>query len=209
MLKKAVFTLLLLFLTTWALSGCGGGGGGGNTPPNNGPIQEEIKQVLYDFAEAVGAYNVDGMLAPLDESDFKLTIKEGSIKYEKYYEKLEQELREDEQNQLAWRKSPDDDPNGHSYVLKLELSNFKFSNLNSSGGIVVCDFIVKESFNEKSEPIITDKGTITWGMVKKIGEWKMQTMINEFKPVTVNSLHIYNYQLSNRPKGFMFGKKAW
>ena len=209
MLKKIVFRLLIISLTTWALSGCGGGGGGGNTTPNNGPIQNEIEQVITEFKEAVEAYDVDGMLAPLDESNFELTIKEGNLSpYPKDYETLKKELEDDEQNQLAWRKSPEEDGDGHSYRLELELSNYKFANLTTTGGYVTCDFTVWESHSNQTR-IPTDNGTITLGMVKKVGEWKMQTMLIEFKTVIASSLQISNYQFSNERQGFMFGKLTW
>lgn len=170
--NMGIFLLCLLGLLL-IISGCGGSGGGGNDTETKTAINNGINA----FKTAVQNYNVDGMLAFLNEASFTLTISENSASYNKTYATLENELVADEAKQLHWRKPTAE--GGHSYVLTMVLGAITYSNLSATGGIATVPFTIKEQADGIGQ-MVTDTGSIVYEMVKIQGEWLCQKMTINF-----------------------------
>jgi hypothetical protein len=205
MKKTSLFAIIIILIN--CLAGCGGGSssGGSDKPVTN----TDILTLLSNYAIAVDAYDVDGMLKCLDDSaSFKLTINDGSFTDTKNYKTLKEELENDENSQLAWRKLPTEDPNGHSYKLKLILDIAYSSNETSTGAVVKQTFRVLESAKDIDERQ-TDSGNIVWTLVQSSGVWKATAMIINYDYSVSQSAALAvkgTAAMSFNGKGFGFGK---
>ncbi len=189
---KRLLALLCLSGLVLMLAGCGGGGGGGD----DAEIQEAIAARIHSFKTAVEAYDVDGMLAFLDENDFILTITENGSSYQKTYAVLAGELAADEAKQLHWRAAV---PDGHGYVLAMELGAVAFENLSAAGGMATVPFTIKEKAADIPE-MVTDTGSMVCEMASLAGVWRCQRLAIHFNPAKA---------CTNRaaaPGGFGFGR---
>jgi hypothetical protein len=207
-MNKKINTLIISLILITYLAGCGRGsssGGGGDKPVTN----PAILTLLDNYKRAVEAYDVDGMLDCLDDSNgFSLTINEGSYTETKNYTQLEIELTEDgeKDKQQNWRKSPDDGGNG--YVLDLVLGTPQSGNETSDGAIVKLTFEVYES---ATVPLISrfrsDSGNIVWTLAQNSGEWKAVKMVINYDTTTASSLaKSAAIATISQDKGFGFGK---
>ena len=138
-------------------------------------IQHDITNSVKSFKTAVQAYDVNNMLRFLvQDISFQLTISEGNSFYIKDYTILKNELEEDQAKQLHWRQAP---PEGHGYVLIMELGTIIFSNISASGAIATIPFTVKEQVQDPQIPqTVTDAGQIACEMVRLQGTWRCQKM---------------------------------
>jgi hypothetical protein len=110
----------------------------------------------------------------VQDDSFKPTISEETSSYNKTYATLKTELEEDQAKQLHWRQAP---PEGHGYVLPMELGTIVFSNTSASGAIATVPFKIKEQAQEPEIPqTITDEGQIVCEMVSLQGNWRCQDM---------------------------------
>lgn len=184
-MKNKFYILPVLFAIMLIIAGCGGGGG------SNNPSHPEIEQMLGYFEHAIEVYNVTGMLNCLSDTGVQqLTIKEAGLSYDKDKITLATELNADKTNQLAWRKSNTEDPNGHGYVLDLVLGTPSYSNETTTGAVVTQSFAVYES---ATSPLIsrmkTDNGNIIWQVAEINGEWKA-TMTIEYRTLSGAALSV-------------------
>jgi hypothetical protein len=162
-------TLLLVIVGLLLLvAGCG-------KKVDEAQIQQDITEGVNSFKTAVQAYNVANMLGFLvKDVSFKLTISEGTGSYDKNYATLKTELEEDQEKQLHWRQSP---PEGHGYVLIMDLGTIIFSNTSASGAIATVPFKIKELAQEPEIPQdVTDEGQIVCEMVNLQETWRCQKM---------------------------------
>ncbi len=138
-------------------------------------IEQEISAKIYSFREAVQAYDVEGMLAFLDQDNFSLTITEDGQSYQglKDLATLRNELAEDEEKQLRWREE-------QGYILTMVLGNISLSNVSKAGAIALVPFEIFEE-TEGISQALTDEGTMVVTMVKMEGDWLCQEMVNDFK----------------------------
>lgn len=193
---------MIVILTVFIFSGCGG---------SKGYNQEknQIAQALSGFEGAVEAYYVTGMLAVFDDTDTSkkiLTIQEGGSKFEKSYTTLEEELKDDADDQLAWRQ-PSSVPGGHGYQLDMRMGPYTYSGMSATGGFATQFFEVWETAEGFGEWLKTDHGTITWELAKVTGEWKVVSMVIVFNPLTsVSSQSLSVKSVSVKNSGFGFGK---
>lgn len=184
MIKKFYFFPIII-LSLILIAGCGGGGG------SDDPSHSEIEQLLGNFESTVEAYNVTGMLNCLSDTSFQLTITEAGLSYNKDKATLTTELNDDEDKQLAWRKSNTEVINGHGYVLDLILDTPVYSNETSTGAVVTQSFAVYESAT--FPPITrmkTDNGNITWQVAEISGAWKATTMTIEYQALSGSALSV-------------------
>jgi hypothetical protein len=209
MIKKIGLLVVVMILIA-GLAGCGGGGSstgsGAKTVTTSG-----ILTLLSNYETAVEAYDVDGMLDCLDSGSFTLTINEGSYTNTKDYATLKSELEADETKQLAWRKSPTEDTNGHNYKLDLQLGTPTSDNETASGAMVSQSFEVWESSDEITTAIETDSGTIVWTLVYRSGEWQATAMTINYNTSTVsaNLLKAAAVATSDSGKRFGFGRMGF
>lgn len=186
----AVFSLALI------LVGCFGLGNIKRDRENRDAIADRLNA----FGRAVEIYDVEGMLAFLNEEGFVLTIVEGgNPAYEKSYAVLEEELREDEEKQLRWRKPVEQ--GGQGYILTMEFGTLTYSNMTATGAVVVADFTILEDTDE-IEQIITDRGSIICEMVQLEQTWYCQKMTIHFESVSSSLMNAEQKYL----KGFGFGQ---
>lgn len=202
--------------------GCVGGGGGGNGGGlDEAAIKQEIENRIYSFRDAVQAYDVEEMLGFLDESAAEpLTIVEGESTnyYSKEYGKLESELKEDEPDQLHWRKPPAEGGNG--YTLTMELGTIVYGSVGASGVFATVSFIIEEAAEKPEIPQqITDRGNMVCEMVKAGGVWYCRKMTINFNPLQAGAASVEGSALSiqyhsarktgnntGRAGGFGFGR---
>jgi hypothetical protein len=207
---KKIYMLAVAFGLITCLAGCGGGGGGGSSSGGNGDqtvTNSGILTLLDNYRKAVDAYQVDGMLACLDKDSFMLTINEGSYSDSKDYYTLKTELINDQTCQLAWRKTPTQDPNGHNYQLDLRLGTPVSSNETSTGAVVKQTFEVWESSDDINPAIKTDSGNIVWTLVQSSGVWQATAMIINYDTTQSAALVVKDLGAINvAGKGFGFSR---
>lgn len=203
----SIITFLLCFSGLMLLAtGCGksSGGGGGDQYTE---VKKAIAAKINSFKTSVEAYNVDGMLAFLDENNFEgLYIAEGNNPpYEKNYNTLRDELKADEDKQLNWRNPV---PDGKGYALTMELDSIVYSNLSQSGAVASVGFTIKEKADGVPEKV-TDTGTMVCEMVNTQGEWFCRRLTINFVVMdqgTIFSLAGVPEATDNKPiTGFGFG----
>ena len=169
-LQRLMLSLLILGLVT--ITGCLG------TSVDDAKVKSAITAEVEVFRVAVERYNVEAMLKFLDKDNFKLTISEGiSLSYDKDYVTLKSELEEDEKKQLRWRQPP---PEGHSYVLTMNLGTITYTNIKANGAIGAVPFTILEESAE-IEQVETDQGTIVVVMAKLQDQWLCQEMTINFE----------------------------
>jgi hypothetical protein len=205
--KISILAVFIILITLF--SGCGGGSGSSGDG-DKAVTNPEILSLLDDFAKVVDAYEVEGMLECLDDSDgFTLTIHEGSYTDTKNYTRLKTELTEDdEQNiQQTWRKTPLDGGNG--YVLELIRGTATSGNESPSGAVVKQTFEVYESAVSPEIPRTkTDSGNMVWTLAKTTGEWKATAMVINYNTSSVNSSTlVVKTDGFTKARGFGFGGK--
>lgn len=168
-MQNAIKTILLLILFA-VLVGCSGG--------QNADHRGEIGQEIHAYKRAVEDYNVDGMLAFLDQTEFELTIIDhgSNATYEKDFRILAGELRRDEVLQLDERKDP---PVGQSYALTLSLGSLLYNSINESNYFVTTTFEVYEE-SVAIPRKLTDKGKMEFVMVNKNNRWVCNKMVISF-----------------------------
>jgi hypothetical protein len=203
-MKKKINIFVIIIILITCLAGCGGSStGGGEKAVTN----SAILTLLSNYATAVDAYDVDGMLKCLDSSSFKLTINEGSYTDTKDYNTLESELKSDKDGQLAWRKLSSEDPNGHNYKLVLSLGTAYSSNETSTGAVVKQAFEVWESSDEVNPAIKTDSGNIVWTLVQSSGEWRATAMTINYNVSTTAALAVKGLAVTNATvRGFGYSR---
>lgn len=195
---KRVTIFLLIFSILLLMAACDGGNGGGGSDIDP-EIENAIAARMDSFRKAVEDYDVEKMLDFVLEDEFELIIREIS-EYPKCYSTLEDELREDEDKQLRWRKAVDE--GGKGYSLTMELEKITYSNTTATGSVVTVSFTIKEE--AAGIPLtVTDTGTMVCDMVKVTGEWYCQRMINHFNTETTAA--IGTSMSAGRKAGFGFG----
>lgn len=158
-----------------ALAGCGGGGGSG---PGFDPGVETaaLETLVGRFEQGIEEYSLSGMTDELSAA-FVLTLKEGSLSYEKDLPTLRGELEADEENQLYWRQQ-------YGYRLDLRLSDLTFSLPSATSASAIGRFTVVE-WAEKTEPpveqTVTDQGAISWQFAKTGSSWRTAAMTITFE----------------------------
>ena len=221
-LSRRLLLVLALFGLLLLATGCGGqksGGGGGGDDTGT---KQAITARINSFKAAVEVYDADGMLDFLARetgAEKILTIaEEGVGSYDKDFNKLEAELREDAGKQRHWRKSPAEGGNG--YTLTMELGTITFSSVKESGAYAVVPFAITEAAQDPLiEPITTDRGHMTCEMVKLQGTWRCQKLTihfyapdkvasGEMSALTLTSHHGVrsNGSRTKGTRGFSFGR---
>lgn len=185
-MKRLISIATFLFCLTGLLllmSGCGSSNAGGDS---NIGVKDTVAAKVNSFKTGVEAYNVNGMLAFLDENNFEgLFIVEGdSSPQEKDYATLKGELEDDEGKQLNWREPV---PDGIGYVLTMELGTIVYSNLTTSGAIASVGFTIKEKADGVPEEV-TDTGTMVCEMVNMQGEWLCRRLTINFDVINGGSI---------------------
>lgn len=203
---RAFWKQLVLFLGIFGLlltmAGCGGESGGGGNGAGDTEIKQAITVRINAFKTAVEAYDVEGMLDFLNNTDAadKVTIAEAGIgSYFKDYTTLKIELEEDRGKQIYWRQSP---PVGKGYTLTMKLETITYSNLNASGAYAVVPFTIIEAAQAPEiGPDETDRGNMVCEMVNFQGTWRCQKMtINFYSPGrSVSSVKIATPLASSKP----------
>lgn len=175
---KQLILFLVLSGMLLLMVGCGGGGGNSGGGLDEAAIKLDIEKRIKSFKAAVEAYDVEGMLGFLEETDSEKQLaiaEEGSDPYPKSYETLETELTEDAEKQLRWRKSPAEGGNG--YTLTMQLGTITYSNLGASGANAIVPFSIFEAAESPAiNSTLTDTGRMTCAMVKTQGEWRCREM---------------------------------
>lgn len=182
---KKLITFLWICGLLLAIAGCNSGPGDYPGDGDNDDDYEKIQEIknainerVHSFKEAVERYDVDGMLAFLDENSFELTIAENNNEAKKSYTTLKKELEEDEGKQLHWR---DPVPEGHGYTLTMTLEDIMYSSLTPTGAYLSVGFTILEKAEDpKLEERVTDRGHMVYEMVHLLGEWRCRHMIINF-----------------------------
>lgn len=215
-MKKLIWILSITGLIL-IMAGCSGKKYGGDI----GDTEQAIADRIDSFKTAVETYDVEKMLDFLDKTGLEkqLTIAEEGIgSYSKDRAKLKTELEEDQGKQLHWRNPA---PEGHGYILTMELGTITYQKLCASGAYAVAPFTIKEEAKNPEIPQqITDKGHMTCQMVKLQGTWRCLEMTINF--YSLDKIGAYSAQISTlsvpyrgahktgsskeRAKGFCFGR---
>lgn len=181
-MTKRIAILAALVAVAVTLAGCG------LKPPvqwNEAEEREHVAKALASWVTGIEEYDVDAMAGDgILAAGFKLIIKEGSATpYEKPAADLLKELRDDEGNQLAFRKSKAE--GGAGYELDFR-ANWVIDTINRSSATVNTLFEVWETIDgglgaDESGHIEngwwnSDKGTIEVTLVRTPNAWKMVSM---------------------------------
>jgi len=187
-MTKRIAILAALVAVAVTLAGCGF-----KHPAqwNEAEERERVGEALYGWAIGIEEYDVDamagnGILAP----GFKLIIQEGSARpYEKNAAKLMEELLADRDNQLTFRKAPDE--GGAGYQLEFDV-DWVISKISKSSATVTGEFEVWETIDGGLGSDVdghiengwwnSDNGLITIELVRTPNAWKMISMAIVFNP---------------------------
>jgi hypothetical protein len=168
---KRVARFSIIGAAILALSACGG-----HKSSSGGNGCDTVQKLLAKYEASVESYDVDGVADCLD-SDFSMTVKDGSLSAAKSRSELLSELESDKSEQLLWRKSSSE--GGHGYKLDLKLGTPAI--VSTSGGASVSQsFEVWESSSEIATPVETDSGTLAWSLSSSGGEWTATGMTLTF-----------------------------
>ena len=181
-MTKRIAILAALVAVAVTLAGCG------FKPPaqwNEAEERAHALAALGKWATGVEEYDVDAMAGDgILAAGFKLIIKEGSaVPYDKSAADLLKELREDEQQQLAFRKSKA--TGGAGYELDFR-ANWVIDSINRSSATVNTLFEVWETIEDGLGEDVpghiengwwnSDNGTIEVALVRTPNAWKMVSM---------------------------------
>ena len=181
-MTKRIAILAALVAVALTLAGCG------FKPPvqwNETEERARALEAMNGWAQGVEDYNIDAMAGDgILAAGFRLTIKEGSAKpYDKPVTDLLRELRDDEDNQLAFRKSKAE--GGAGYELAFDV-DWEIDKINKSSATVLGVFEVWETMEgglgaDVPGHIVdgwwnSDNGTIEVALVRTPNAWKITYM---------------------------------
>jgi predicted small lipoprotein YifL len=189
-MTKRIAILAALVAVAVTLAGCG----------FKHPVQwieaeekDRIEEALERWVDGIEDYDVDAMAGSgILAAGFRLVIKEGQKgePYEKNAAKLMEELLGDRNNQLTFRKVPDE--GGAGYQLEFDV-DWVITKINKSSATVNGEFGVWETIDGGLGSYVdkhidehgwwnSDNGLITIELVRTPNAWKMISMTIVFNP---------------------------
>jgi hypothetical protein len=170
-IRKWILTCTILALLALG-TGCGLLG------PGYDKVAEETsisKAIFVDWKAALEAYNVSGMLAPIDETGFTLNINDKGVpEASKDFTRLKQELQANEANQLRMRVQD-------GYKMTITFTDPAINVPNYAEATVSAKFKTDESTTVISEgKILSESGTINMVLDHVPGKWLVRSMTINF-----------------------------